>query len=205
MLLKLGLPYVPQSSDPLAQGSGSVLSFLDLCASLSTLAQSARLTSHRVEAAVFDRQDQATSERWAARTTLGENQALSLPPKAHADHLVEVFFTLFNSYLPLLHGPTFENEYEQVYANLQSGATPNLRHLALVNLVLAGGTHFSSEGQAAEFDLFLSRSHTLVLLLMQYDDSPSLDLATIHLLRYCLTVAHNSLLGGVPDQHLTRG
>jgi ribosomal protein L37AE/L43A len=67
-----------------------------------------------------------------------------LPPKHIADHLLQSYYTSVHAVIPILHWPTFDREYEDVY---KIGSLQNVHPVwcSLLYAVLAVGILFSNE------------------------------------------------------------
>jgi len=70
-----------------------------------------------------------------------------LPPKHIADHLLQSYYTSVHAVIPILHWPTFDREYEDVY---KIGSLQNVPPVwcSLLFAVLAVGILFSNEASA---------------------------------------------------------
>lgn len=74
-------------------------------------------------------------------------QRPDLPPKHIADHLLQSYYTSVHAVIPILHWPTFDREYEDVY---KIGSLQNVPSVwcSLLFAVLAVGILFSNEASA---------------------------------------------------------
>lgn len=70
-----------------------------------------------------------------------------LPPKHIADHLLHSYYTSVHTVIPILHWPTFEREYEDVYKIGSLQKVPPV-WTSLLFAVLAVGSLFSNEASA---------------------------------------------------------
>lgn len=78
----------------------------------------------------------------------------SLPPKHVADRLVDSYFTTVHPLFPIIHKPTFMEEYDKCYASQIFPSGGDARSwLTMLNLVFAiGETHLKSELMVTQRD-----------------------------------------------------
>lgn len=94
--------------------------------------------------------------------TTEENVKILLPPQAEADRLVRIYLDNFDHVYPVLHGPTFQEQYRQLWSN---GDGVDIRFVAVVLLIIAiadclTSTPFTSTSHGGQ----VSRSKATLIL-----------------------------------------
>lgn len=106
-----------------------------------------------------------TRRTQSARIPVNDADALVLPPRKTADHLVDLYFKYVHTLYPWLHEPSFRAQYEKLWIT-RLGATNEDNHLiyCIFNLVLALGCQFSTlfESSIHSGDTFFNRAKTLL-------------------------------------------
>lgn len=101
----------------------------------------------------------------SARIPVNDVDALVLPPRRTADHLVGLYFKYVHTLYPWLHEPSFRDQYEALWM-IPPGTTNDDDPLfyCLLNLVLALGCQFSTlfESSIHSSDTFFNRAKTLL-------------------------------------------
>ena len=98
----------------------------------------------------------------SARIPVNDVDALVLPPRRTADHLVDLYFKYVHTLYPWLHEPSFRTAYEALW-NTSSKEDDPLFY-CILNLVLALGCQFSTlfESSIHSGDTFFNRAKTLL-------------------------------------------
>lgn len=101
----------------------------------------------------------------SARIPVNDVDALVLPPRRTADHLVDLYFKYVHTLYPWLHEPSFRAQYESLWMTPGGTATEDdPLFYCLLNLVLALGCQFSTlfESSIHSGDTFFNRAKTLL-------------------------------------------
>jgi Fungal specific transcription factor domain len=99
-----------------------------------------------------------------AKIPVNDVDALVLPPRRTADHLVDLYFKYVHTLYPWLHEPSFRAQYESVWALPSTSNEDDPLFYCLLNLVLALGCQFSTlfESSIHSGDTFFNRAKTLL-------------------------------------------
>jgi len=101
----------------------------------------------------------------SARIPVNDVDALVLPPRRTADHLVDLYFKYVHTLYPWLHEPSFRAQYESLWMTPPGSASDDdPLFYCLLNLVLALGCQFSTlfESSIHSGDTFFNRAKTLL-------------------------------------------
>ena len=101
----------------------------------------------------------------SARIPVNDVDALVLPPRRTADHLVDLYFKYVHTLYPWLHEPSFRAQYESLWMTPPgSSSDDDPLFYCLLNLVLALGCQFSTlfESSIHSGDTFFNRAKTLL-------------------------------------------
>lgn len=101
----------------------------------------------------------------SSRTPVSDVDALVLPPRRTADHLVDLYFKYVHTLFPWLHEPSFRAQYEGLWVAQSDPATEDdPLFYCLFNLVLALGCQFSIlfESSIQSGDTFFNRAKRLL-------------------------------------------
>jgi hypothetical protein len=101
----------------------------------------------------------------SARIPINDVDALVLPPRRTADHLVDLYFKYVHTLYPWLHEPSFRAQYEGLWTTPPGPTTEDdPLFYCLLNLVLALGCQFSTlfESSIHSGDTFFNRAKTLL-------------------------------------------
>jgi Fungal specific transcription factor domain len=98
----------------------------------------------------------------SARIPVNDVDALVLPPRRTADHLVDLYFKYVHTLYPWLHEPSFRTAYEALWDTSAKEDDPLF--YCILNLVLALGCQFSTlfESSIHSGDTFFNRAKTLL-------------------------------------------
>jgi hypothetical protein len=98
----------------------------------------------------------------SARIPVNDVDALVLPPRRTADHLVDLYFRYVHTLYPWLHEPSFRTQYEHLWQGQKEDDDPLF--YCILNLVLALGCQFSTlfESSIHSGDTFFNRAKTLL-------------------------------------------
>ena len=100
----------------------------------------------------------------SARIPINDVDALVLPPRRTADHLVGLYFKYVHTLYPWLHEPSFRAQYEGLWMAPRGINEDDPLFYCLLNLVLALGCQFSTlfESSIHSGDTFFNRAKTLL-------------------------------------------
>lgn len=100
----------------------------------------------------------------SARIPVNDVDALVLPPRRTADHLVDLYFKYVHTLYPWLHEPSFRAQYESLWTTPTAPNEDDPLFYCLLNLVLALGCQFSTlfESSIHSGDTFFNRAKTLL-------------------------------------------
>ena len=103
-----------------------------------------------------------TRRSQTARIPVNDVDALVLPPRRTADHLVDLYFKYVHTLYPWLHEPSFRGQYERLWQGAKDDDDPLF--YCILNLVLALGCQFSTlfESSIHSGDTFFNRAKTLL-------------------------------------------
>jgi hypothetical protein len=142
-------------------GGSSTLSFMEgIKAAISSSAQVSP-TDTTTPPSLHPRPRRSQS----ARIPVNDVDALVLPPRRTADHLVDLYFKYVHTLYPWLHEPSFRSQYESLWMTPGGTATEDdPLFYCLLNLVLALGCQFSTlfESSIHSGDTFFNRAKTLL-------------------------------------------
>src|SRR5579862_962380 len=96
----------------------------------------------------------------SARIPVNDVDALVLPPRRTADHLVDLYFKYVHTLYPWLHEPSFRAQYESLWTTPNTPNEDDPLFYCLLNLVLALGCQFSTlfESSIHSGDTFFNRA-----------------------------------------------
>ncbi|KAK3692973.1 fungal-specific transcription factor domain-containing protein [Podospora appendiculata] len=112
-------------------------------------------------------------------------QDLLLPPRQYTDNILQCYWELFHTIFPVLHQPSFDAAYDQLWQPTAAGHTHDIVFYSTLNIVLALGCQRNEaiadnerEGAASEF-----YKRSLRLVSVDTLDSSSLQVVQLLLLR----------------------
>ena len=144
----------------LTVGGSSILSFVEgIKAALSSSTNVSHTDTARSSTHPRPRHSQSS------RIPVSDVDALVLPPRRTADHLVDLYFKYVHTLFPWLHEPSFRAQYEGLWMAQSDPATEDEPlFYCLLNLVLALGCQFSTlfESSIHSGDTFFNRAKRLL-------------------------------------------
>jgi Fungal specific transcription factor domain len=141
-------------------GGSSTLSFME--GIKAAISNSANVSPSDTATPLVQLTPHPRPRRSQSRIPVNDVDALVLPPRRTADHLVDLYFKYVHTLYPWLHEPSFRTAYEALWDTSAKEDDPLF--YCILNLVLALGCQFSTlfESSIHSGDTFFNRAKTLL-------------------------------------------